>query len=455
MQLAVHLPMFEFIFPNNVMIYLEQMIPVMMFDVITDFEFYQDFFLPADRAGIFVNIKEQIQKLGYESHNPFFNLGAIGFMLLVFLIRVFIWAFILWPASKCSPEAKNHFKKWKLSLFPQEFLFVFIEGYLEILIASILVWFVPEESTENVTYIKVVSVFWLFVTVVFFPICVVFLLRKNIKKLDARHLQIRWAALYSNIRIKNKPQMFYKFFFIIRRLNYVLIVFLWMKAHPIFQVLMLEITNLMQLMYFAHFLPKYGKRLNAIEIMNEIQVCLCTMHLCIFSDFVPNLDEQYFMGWVFIILLSSAIFINLGFILFTMFLEFKLLWKKYWRLFLWWLKKKCAHRELPAILILPEEPTPPPSPPPEEEKKEEFKVASYQPQFVALKGGKLTKMIDAENNEIERIQLNNDNEILDDDNWKHQSKPVDIKRPEWNDIPQFTSKMANLKKTEDLNKELN
>jgi hypothetical protein len=155
----------------------------------------------------------------------------------------------------------------------------------------------------------------------------------------------------------------------------------------------------------------------------------------IFSEWVPNQDTQYNMGWVFIILLSSVFFINIIFILNSLYTASKLLIIKWWRRFIAWLRRICRKKPVAPEPLPP--PFPPPTPPPK------FKVDSYQPMVNALKGGKTVSMVDEENKEVERIMINKENEILDDDNWKHQAAPAEIYRPDdWNDIPAAPPRMV-------------
>lgn len=40
LQLAIHLPIMNFLFPSNVMIYLNDLVPIMMFDLVADNDWY-------------------------------------------------------------------------------------------------------------------------------------------------------------------------------------------------------------------------------------------------------------------------------------------------------------------------------------------------------------------------------------------------------------------------------
>ena len=190
--------------------------------------------------------------------------------------------------------------------------------------------------------------------------------------------------------------------------------------------------------YFGVSMPKNTWFHNSIEIFNEIQVTLCTFHLMVWTDWVPDYDMQYEMGWVFIIILSSCILVNMIFIIWHMIREIYFFLKKWWKRFIAWLRRICKKKPPP---IKP--PTPPP--PPVVEKKPEppkAEPAPYQPMQACLVGGKVTKMVNEDDQEIDRVIMTNTNQTVADDNWKHQAAPVEIEKPEFmSDMPSAMIKL--------------
>ena len=100
LQLAIHLPMFTFIFPQNVMVYLINMIPIVMFDLLEGQEWYEDFVASSGEGEEVYNIKHQTWDLGYDSHNPFLLMGTVSVMMIIYWIKVFILFLILFPLKK-------------------------------------------------------------------------------------------------------------------------------------------------------------------------------------------------------------------------------------------------------------------------------------------------------------------------------------------------------------------
>ena len=179
-------------------------------------------------------------------------------------------------------------------------------------------------------------------------------------------------------------------------------------------------------------MPRIVRWINYLEIFNEVQVTLATYHLMIFTEWVHDKNQQYFMGWVFIIVINMCILGNLMFIVYHAWQEIKLFIIKWWRRFIEWLRL-CCKKNPKIIERLP--------PPPE---KTKFKIDSYQPHTnMCLVGGKVSKMVDNKEIEIDRVLVNIKNEIIDDDHWKHQKAPVEVERPKWGDIPAFANQTEN------------
>lgn len=75
----------------------------------------------------------------------------------------------------------------------------------------------------------------------------------------------------------------------------------------------------------------------------------------------------------------------------------------------------------------------------------------------AMKGGKVYKMRDENDKDIERAIITNKNELADGKKWSHQTKPIEIKdKFDWKDgniKPQNEeTKMVNLADPEEFNK---
>jgi hypothetical protein len=63
------------IFPANVMSYFSLMIPIVMFDLLSDISYFEDKFKALDDDAS--DIRDQMRDLGYDTHNPFLILKTL------------------------------------------------------------------------------------------------------------------------------------------------------------------------------------------------------------------------------------------------------------------------------------------------------------------------------------------------------------------------------------------
>ena len=62
--------------------------------------------------------------------------------------------------------------------------------------------------------------------------------------------------------------------------------------------------------YLMYVFPMNSRFLNGMEIMNEVTLFLTSYFLYLFTSFVPNAELRYEMGWYFIGIAASNIFLN-------------------------------------------------------------------------------------------------------------------------------------------------
>lgn len=181
LQIAIHLPIMGIGFPSNAMTYISSMIPIVMFDVLEGQDWFESIFR-SNKGGEMVDIEPytyQIGELGYESYNPFLNLGTISLWLMIYFTKFIILLFVLFPLRK-SIKGKKYFKQMKNQLFFSEFLTLFLECYLELIICGFLIWEVPPSHLDNQLYSKVISVILMFIAVIIIPGFIIFILNRDV-----------------------------------------------------------------------------------------------------------------------------------------------------------------------------------------------------------------------------------------------------------------------------------
>ena len=105
LQLIVHLPMMSTILPANVQAYFESLIPTVQFDLMEIIEplsptNYVEFDIPKHK-NLEWKLLDQLEDMGYETHNTVLNLGSVWFFG-AFLVARFACYLILVLVKKIS-----------------------------------------------------------------------------------------------------------------------------------------------------------------------------------------------------------------------------------------------------------------------------------------------------------------------------------------------------------------
>jgi hypothetical protein len=110
---------------------------------------------------------------------------------------------------------------------------------------------------------------------------------------------------------KQKPQVLtYTSIFCLKRL--LLAVFtVFFNNSLVLNILMNIFGNLAVIKYLLDSMPMEFTYLNWLEIINEINMLFFTYVLFLFTQFVPDLEIRYQLGYVFIYLVSFVMGLNL------------------------------------------------------------------------------------------------------------------------------------------------
>jgi len=76
------------------------------------------------------------------------------------------------------------------------------------------------------------------------------------------------------------------------------------------QVVILMYFNLLSMIYLAQVQPFKDKAVNKIEAYNESCIYLNSILLSTFSDYYEDVEMKHKIGWFFIIVCISCIFVN-------------------------------------------------------------------------------------------------------------------------------------------------
>ena len=91
--MIVHLPMLSIMMPANVSGFFSIILPIVTFDII-DPEWSTELLFDFDEPGqerLNIHILDQMQDLGYDSHNSMLNLGSLALFSFVYYVRLFMF----------------------------------------------------------------------------------------------------------------------------------------------------------------------------------------------------------------------------------------------------------------------------------------------------------------------------------------------------------------------------
>ena len=106
----------------------------------------------------------------------------------------------------------------------------------------------------------------------------------------------------------------YPFFFVFRRFT-LAVVAIWLNHLPWLQNIVYYYLTTAILIYLGNYRPLCPRSRNYIEMANEVFIFLIMYHFAIFSDFVPEADTRYTMGYSCFVIIGLKISFNLSLLL--------------------------------------------------------------------------------------------------------------------------------------------
>lgn len=101
---------------------------------------------------------------------------------------------------------------------------------------------------------------------------------------------------------------------------------------PIYQILGILFSNLVFIIYQGNYRPlAYGFE-NNIELVNEFIISMATLHIILFTDFVPEKEMQYYIGMNMLLVISLLMILNLYLVIYFSTWTFCLFGRKYYKL---------------------------------------------------------------------------------------------------------------------------
>jgi hypothetical protein len=116
-----------------------------------------------------------------------------------------------------------------------------------------------------------------------------------------------WGGAYVDINLRvGLSAKLWIVLFCLRRLTIVLCL-----EGP-FPMFLLTLTTVAWLAYLFHVKPFNDKLIYKTELINEIALYLLSYFMIVFSDYIPNYERRFKLGWWFIVIFILTIFVNVG-----------------------------------------------------------------------------------------------------------------------------------------------
>jgi hypothetical protein len=167
-----------------------------------------------------------------------------------------------------------------------------------------------------------------------FPAIWIGLLLLPDKRFKEKKFAAKYGAMFDQMRPGRKIYLLYYIIFSLRRLIFCALAF-YCTTVVFFQVQMLMFLNLFILLYIGGVQPFDTKFKNQIEMFNEFCICILTIQMTLFTDFVGRKDAQFDAGWQMVGVMVVNMFCNLSIVLVIGAKGTRLLVVKYARL-AWW-----------------------------------------------------------------------------------------------------------------------
>lgn len=196
LQLAVHLPIFNTVFPANANFFISFLISVATFDILPGFIIPLIFDFP-EREPYSLGL----MTCGYGSRYSIGNLGTCFFLILLMIFQA-IACFVLSFFKDRYAFAKKHYENLRTTLFWNVFLRFFFEGYLE-LCFSVFVS-LTDITWQDINYsVGFNNVFSLFVGAILLglPFFIFFYYGSKMDDLDDEEFIERFGDIYDGMQM--------------------------------------------------------------------------------------------------------------------------------------------------------------------------------------------------------------------------------------------------------------
>ena len=170
---------------------------------------------------------------------------------------------------------------------------IFINGYLEFLISSILAYKAPEGSPDATDFFKALWIFSLVVALIIIPLLMLWIiLCDSMKTLNSEKFSQKWGMIYREVKTRNKWDLLWIINNIFRRAVFVFASF-YLLPWPSLQVLSVNFLTLISIIIIGKYKPLKGVTANRMGTFNEVMIMECNFLFMCFTNFVYNEERKF------------------------------------------------------------------------------------------------------------------------------------------------------------------
>ena len=250
--------------------------------------------------------------MGFDTSNPLSNMLGTPILVIAGLAGTLLLAL---AARLCfsTVTLKKYVMKIKNIVVWNAIIRYWLEDYITISIASLIKLYALD-FTNWYESIMSSSALASIVAVGATPFIIWIFLYKKFEEVSTPAFNQKYGSLTNGLNFNEKEPMLYHVAFTFRRLVLAILIvviphYSWLQTQLIIFICSLEII------FIGSIRPFLLPFVNNLELVNEVCVLGNTYFLIIYSDFVPEPEIRYGIGWVNISLLVLMILINLSVII--------------------------------------------------------------------------------------------------------------------------------------------
>lgn len=315
-QLIVMMPLFEINLPANAQAFFNQIFKIASFDII-EVEPYVNAMLDLNSTE---PLTRQFDKLGFQSMFLLNNLGPLGIAFLVYAFLIIV-LLVIDPFVGFSPKLGRFSNYLFDSLFYNSITSIMMESYA-LMATCVMInlnyirWNSWGEIVQNS-----ICFFSLGMLILFPIICVIYSRHSWEQNQGSRRQRIQ--PFFDELSIKKGPiVLLHPLYFLIRRfIMATMVVFL---REYLFAQILIKALSIIFACYLISYVEAFAlPERRRFEYFNEVVIMFVLYNMICFSNFVPDVEARYTIGFFCIFIVSLHLGINLFLIVYHNFKKLK------------------------------------------------------------------------------------------------------------------------------------